>query len=290
MARPGAGLSTGVGQAVGSLGGATLGAIGGYGLGGELGSVLGATGGHVLGSMGGAVIGNRLSKAPHPAAVKQATLGGAGTAMALGDPNNAVGNWATGSAAGFAGSTLGSLAGGAIGAVPGALAGGTLGGLVGGRRGAALGAGVGAGITGTAGMFGGSLLGGRKAIEMATAQDAARQGLTPEEHRSVVHHGMGGGLAGGIGGNMVVPGLGFVTAPAASNYLAKRRLQAIKSQKTASLDRGGFEGNDRRAEREASFRDSLIEAARAKGESMQGASTSGMPNSGSSIVPSIPGY
>lgn len=66
--------------------------------------------------------------------------------------------------------------------------------------------------------------------------------------------------------------------------------------KQASLDRGGYQEEDKplddsRLEREAAFRDSLQDAARAKGERMHGASAmSGMPNSGSATTPSIPGY
>ena len=103
--------------------------------------------------------------------------------------------------------------------------------------------------------------------------------LTEEERRIALGSGVGGALAGGIGGAI----LGNRAAP---DY----------AQKQAALDRGGYQEEDKplddsRLEREAAFRDSLQDAARAKGERMHGASAmSGMPNSGSATTPSIPGY
>jgi len=85
----------------------------------------------------------------------------------------------------------------------------------------------------------------------------------------------------------------MVAAPALSHHMVKNRLQQMKQ---ASLDRGGYQTedkslDDRRLEQEASFRESLQDAARAQGERMHGApSMTGMPNSGSAITPSIPGY
>ena len=232
--------------------------------------------------------------------VKEAAWGGAGTAMAL-DPNGpSVGNWARGTAAGLGGGMAGSLAGTAGGGVAGGGIGAALGGLGGalvGRAGAGarMGGMIGGGLGATAGALGGSFLGGRAGIEATTRGDAQAQGLTPEQHRDVVHQGMLGGFGGQLAGN-IVPGAGMVAAPALSHLTAKNRLQQIQGVKQAGLDRGGFQTedkdlDDRRLEQEAAFRESLQDAARASGESMQGVkSMTGMPNSGSAITPSIPGY
>jgi len=219
--------------------------------------------------------------------VKSAMLGGAGTAMAL-DPRGAnPGSWAKGTAAGLGGTVGGGMVGGLGGAGIGAALG-----RIGGGRGAAIGAGIGAGV----GALGGSLLGARNAITGATAEDARAQGLSPEQHRQLVHTGMLGGWGGSLA-NAVAPGAGLVAAPALSHAMVKSRMREMQGQpKQASLDRGGFQTedkslDDRRLERESAFRESLQDAARANGERMQGSSSmTGMPNSGSSITPSIPGY
>lgn len=222
--------------------------------------------------------------------------GGAGTAMALDPKGPNVGSWARGSAAGLAGHVGGGLAGGGL----GALAGGGLGYLAGGGTGARAGATLG----GAMGALPGMVLGGRAGIEAATRGDAEAQGLTPEQHRQLVHTGMAGGFAGSVGGGLVGglagPAVGQVAgmaaAPALSHRMVKNKLEAMQAEKQASLDRGGYQVedkdlDDRRLEQEAAFRESLQDAARANGEQMHGAqSMTGMPNAGSAITPSIPGY
>ncbi len=236
-----------------------------------------------------------------PGSVKEAAWGGAGTAMAMNPTGGTAGDWARGTFYGgggaLAGGMGGTLGGGGLGAGAGALIGGGLGALAGrAGEGARIGGAIGGLAGATYGGLGGSFLGGRAGIEAATMRDAQARGLTPEQHREAVHTGMLGGAGGHLASGLV-PGAGMVAAPALSHHMVKNRLQQMQGQpKQASLDRGGYQTedkslDDRRLERESAFRESLQDAARANGERMQGSSSmTGMPNSGSSITPSIPGY
>jgi len=165
---------------------------------------------------------------------------------------------------------------------------GLLGGGVGGALGGAGGAlaaphGENRGAAALRGAAAGALVGGGMG---AGAGLLARSGISLGAQGELQRLNLARALAGGAG---------MVAAPVVGG-LAGIHQAANPAEKQASLDRGGFQTedkslDDRRLERESAFRESLQDAARANGERMQGSSSmTGMPNSGSSITPSIPGY